>query len=369
MTSDDNKQEEEEFEDIQSEVEGDASEVGNASAQEKFEKLKKVVKESSKEESKKSKKENKKEEEKEERKKEDNKQEKKKRKEEKKRRKRTPSPSPPPSSSSSSSSSSSENGDDDDEYYGTRIPKRTIKPKSKHKAKNGYKSVSFNYDSLDTKSKDDVTIPVRKLPQFDGTNFAKWKHMMKAYLTGLSLELWNIVCVGFDDLEDFRSLTPSDCRNIRRYAQATNILVSILNAQEYNRVDKVKKSKINILMAELNRFTIFDGEGPQEMFDRLMVIVGKIRGLGGDELDDHFVVKVMLEAFAPRNPTLVTLIREKRFEEFSPNDVLGRILTHELMEKEIQHRKKIGELENKLNNLKVKEIAPFPQVKQALLFI
>jgi hypothetical protein len=44
-----------------------------------------------------------------------------------------------------------------------------------------------------------VTIPVGKLPQFDGTNFAKWKHMMKAYLTGLSLELWNIVCVGFDD--------------------------------------------------------------------------------------------------------------------------------------------------------------------------
>jgi hypothetical protein len=111
-------------------------------------------------------------------------------------------------------------------------------------------------------------------------------------------------------------------------------------------------------MAELNRFTIFDGEGPQEMFDRLMVIVGKIRGLGGDELDDHYVVKVMFEAFAPRNPTLVTLIREKkRFEEFSPNDVLGRILTHELMDKEIQHRKKIGELEAKLNNFKVKDVA------------
>jgi hypothetical protein len=79
------------------------------------------------------------------------------------------------------------------------------------------------------------------------------------------------------------------------------------------------------------------------MFDRLMVIVGKIRGLGGDELDDHYVVKVMLEAFAPRNPTLVTLIREKkRFEEFSQNDVLGRILTHELIDKEIQHRKRVS---------------------------
>jgi hypothetical protein len=94
-------------------------------------------------------------------------------------------------------------------------------------------------------------------------------------------------------------------------------------------------------------------KGHKRCFDRLMVIVGKIRGLGGDELDDHFVVKVMLEAFAPKNP-----IREKiRFEELSPNDVLGRILTHELMDKEIQHRKKIGELESKLNNLKVKEVA------------
>ena len=95
-------------------------------------------------------------------------------------------------------------------------------------------------------------------------------------------------------------------------------------------VSNDKKSKIDLLMAQLNRFVIKD-EGPQEMFDRLMVIVGKIRGLGGDDLDDHHVVK-MLESFAPRNPTLVTLIREKRrFEELTPSDVLGRILTHELM--------------------------------------
>jgi hypothetical protein len=194
---------------------------------------------------------------------------------------------------------------------------------------------------LDTKSKDDIPIPVGKLPQFDGTNFAKWKHVMKAYLTGLSLELWNIVCVCFDDPEDFGNLTPRDRHNIKRNAQVTSILLSALSAQEYNRVngleiakkiwdtllidhegvDKVKKSKINILMAELNRFTIFDGEGPQEMFDRLMV------GLGGDELDDHYVVKVMLKAFAPRNPTLVILIREKkRFEEFSQMMFLGEFL-------------------------------------------
>jgi hypothetical protein len=300
MASGDDKQEEEEFEDLPSEVDGEASEVGNTSTQEKFDELKKAVKECSKENNKKSKKEDKKKEKKEETKKEDSKQEKKKKrkKEEKKRRKRTPSPSPSPSSSSSSSYSSSENGDGDDKYHGTRIPKRTLKPKLKPnaKSKDDYRSVSFNYDSLETKSKDDITIPIGKLPQFDGTNFAKWKHMMKSYLTGLSLELWNIVCVDFDDPEDFGNLTPRDHHNIKRNAQATSILLSALSAQEYNRVngleianeiwdtlliahegvDKVKKSKINILMAELNRFAIFDGEGSQEMFDRLMVIVRKI---------------------------------------------------------------------------------------------
>jgi hypothetical protein len=154
MASGDYKQEEEEFDDLPSDVEGDASEVGNTSAQENFDKLKKAVKESSKDNGKKSKKEDKKKEREEEKKKEDNKQEK------KKKRKRTPSPSPSPSSSPPSSSSSSENRDGDDEYYGTRIPKRTLKPKPKPKAKSkdDYRSVSFNYDSLETKSNDDITM-------------------------------------------------------------------------------------------------------------------------------------------------------------------------------------------------------------------
>jgi hypothetical protein len=48
------------------------------------------------------------------------------------------------------------------------------------------------------------------------------------------------------------------------------------------------------------------------MFDKLMTMVGKIRGYGCDELDDHKVFKIMLEAYSPRNETIVTLIRERR---------------------------------------------------------
>ena len=67
------------------------------------------------------------------------------------------------------------------------------------------------------------------------------------------------------------------------------------------------------------------------MFDRLMTIVGKIRGYGCDELDDHKVVKIMLKAYSPRNEIVVTLIRDKKkFEYFTPNYVLGRILTFDM---------------------------------------
>jgi hypothetical protein len=122
-------------------------------------------------------------------------------------------------------------------------------------------------------------------------------------------------------------------------------------------VDKVRKARIDLLMAKLNRFMILDGEGPQEMFDRLMTMVCKIRGYGDDELDDHKVVKIMLEAYSPRNKTVVTLIRDKKFEYFTPNDVLGRILTFDMQREEANERKKLGELQVKLDGIKIKNVA------------
>jgi hypothetical protein len=109
-------------------------------------------------------------------------------------------------------------------------------------------------------------------------------------------------------------------------------------------------------MSKLNQFIILDGEGPQEMFDRLMTMVGKIRDYGYDELDDHKVVKIMLEAYSPRNETVVSLIRDKKkFEYFTPNNVLGRILTFDMQRKEENERKKLGELQAKLEGIKIND--------------
>jgi hypothetical protein len=90
------------------------------------------------------------------------------------------------------------------------------------------------------------------------------------------------------------------------------------------------------------------------MFDRLMTMVGKIRGYGCDELDEHKVVKIMLEAYSPRNETVVTLIREKKkFEYFTPNDVLERILTFYMQREKANERNKLGEFQAKIKGIKI----------------
>lgn len=115
------------------------------------------------------------------------------------------------------------------------------------------------------------------------------------------------------------------------------------------------QSKFYLLIANLNRFIIMDGVGPQNMFDRYMVIVGNIRGLGGDEINGHKVMKIMLEAYPPRNETVLILTR-KKFEHFTPSDVLGRIMTFD-MQKEEAFEGKLGELQTRLDGIKIKEIA------------
>jgi hypothetical protein len=143
---------------------------------------------------------------------------------------------------------------------------------------------------------------------------------------------------GFEPPVDPKNPTLDEMRIIHLNSKVTSVLLSALDGDEYNRVigvdvakqiwdtlhlayegvDKVRKGRIDLLMAKLNRFVIMDGEGTQEMFDRLMTMVDKIRGYGYDELYDHKVVKIMLEAYSPRNETVVTLIRDKRSLSTSP---------------------------------------------------
>ena len=87
---------------------------------------------------------------------------------------------------SSDISSSFEDRDDDESYQMSMGDKK--EKKGKDKANNKYATVSFNYSSMPMTNHDRmsfINVPMGKLPHFDGTNFAKWKHLMRTYLIGL----------------------------------------------------------------------------------------------------------------------------------------------------------------------------------------
>ena len=89
--------------------------------------------------------------------------------------------------SSSDISSSSKDGDDDGSYQVSKGNKKEKKEKGKAN-NNKYAAVSFNYSSIPMTNHDRrsfINVSTGKLPYFNGTNFAKWKHLIRAYLIGL----------------------------------------------------------------------------------------------------------------------------------------------------------------------------------------
>jgi hypothetical protein len=108
---------------------------------------------------------------------------------------------------------------------------------------------------------------------------------MMAYLIGLHPSLWEIVCSGFEPPEDPKEPTNEELTIVHLNGQATSILLSALDRNEYNRVvnvdvakqiwdtlhlahegvDKVRRAKIDLLMAKLNRFVIIDGEATRDV--------------------------------------------------------------------------------------------------------
>nr|CAD41679.1 OSJNBa0019K04.26 [Oryza sativa Japonica Group] len=216
-------------------------------------------------------------------------------------------------------------------------------------------TIHFDYIKLNVPPHNFVSVPSGRAPHFDGTHYAAWKHKMKLHLISLHPSIWKVVCTGIDVPNDDMELTSEQEQLIHRNAQASNTILSALSPKEFNKFDgleeakeiwdtlqlahegspAVREDKIELLEGRLGRFVMDDKETPQEMYDRMMILVNKIKGFGSEDMTNHFVVKRLLRAFGPRNPTLVSMIRERKdFKRLTPSDILGRIVSHEMQEEE-----------------------------------
>jgi hypothetical protein len=205
-----------------------------------------------------------------------------------------------------------------------------------------------------------LSVPLGKLSYFDGEDYCMWSDKMRHHLTSLHESIWDIVEFGAQAPqvgdEDYDSDEAAQIRHFN--SQTTSILLASLCQEEYNKVqglnnakeiwdvlktahegDEVTKiTKRETIEGELNRFVLNKGEESQDMYNRLKTMVNQVRNLGSTKWDDHEMVKVILRSLIFHNRTQVQLIRgDPRYKQMSPEEVIGKFVSFELMIKDSKH--------------------------------
>jgi hypothetical protein len=141
-----------------------------------------------------------------------------------------------------------------------------------------------------------------------------------------------------------------------------SILTSLVNKEEFNHVDgldvakdvwntlrmahkgsrPVRKAKIEMIEGKLNRFILFDDETAQDMLNRLKKKVNKAKALGSKKWSDRMLTERLMRAYTTMNYNVVALIyQDPAYKRMTSNDVLGRIIDHEMHIEEANHIKNL----------------------------
>jgi hypothetical protein len=154
-------------------------------------------------------------------------------------------------------------------------------------------------------------------------------------------------------------MTQEMVQEVHRNAQAVSIIKGSLCPEEYQKVQgredahdiwnilkmshegdpKAKRHRIEALESELARYDWTKGESLQSLFDRLMVLVNKIRVLGSEDWSDSKVTRLFMRAYKEKDKSLARMIRDSDdYEEMTSHQLFAKIQQHESEESPIKAR-------------------------------
>jgi hypothetical protein len=88
---------------------------------------------------------------------------------------------------------------------------------------------------------------------------------------------------------------------------------------------------------------ILDDETPQEMYNRMKLMVNKVIPYGSKRWTNKLMVQRLLRAYTIRDTTLVSILRgDPNLKRMTPEDVLARIINHELLHEEAKYVKNLS---------------------------
>jgi hypothetical protein len=95
---------------------------------------------------------------------------------------------------------------------------------------------------------------------------------------------------------------------------------------------------MELVEGELGRFMMTRGEEPTQTYNRLKILVNKIRSNESTRWADHDVVWLMLRSFTVIDPHLVNHIRENpRYTKMTPEEILEKFVSGRMMVKEVRY--------------------------------
>jgi hypothetical protein len=95
---------------------------------------------------------------------------------------------------------------------------------------------------------------------------------------------------------------------------------------------------------------MYDNETHHEMFNQLKKLVNKTRALGSKKWINRILTERLMMAYTPMNYNVVALIhQDPAYKKMASNDVLGRIMNHEM---NIQEANNIKNLYNDVSTSK-----------------
>jgi hypothetical protein len=137
------------------------------------------------------------------------------------------------------------------------------------------------------------------------------------------------------------SLEKDEFDRVNGLEKAKDIWDTLQRAHEGTK--PMKKVKRQLIEGQLDRFIMLDDEDPQEMYNQLKKLVNKVRAYGSRRWGDQRVIDRMLQAYAIKDTTVISLIQQDQtFKRMTPDDVLDKIINHEMLVEEANHVKNLS---------------------------
>ncbi|XP_077219750.1 uncharacterized protein LOC143853940 [Tasmannia lanceolata] len=192
---------------------------------------------------------------------------------------------------------------------------------------------------------------VSRPPYFNGSNYGYWKTRMSFFLQSLDYEMWELIEDGYIAPTSERSKwSAAQKKRAALNAKGVNTIFCALSLDEFNRVSicktakeiwtiletthegtsPVKKSKVNLLVSDLEAFKMYENESISEMYSRFTNIVNELEGLGKTYTNLELVTRLLRCLPFSWDPKVMTIEESKGLDNVKLDELVGSLITHEM---------------------------------------